>query len=93
MWLDFDLTIGFSPMSDSDNINNPLSVIDTVHHPVVSNPYTPQVLFAMQLTRSGGLWVLGQTVDPSYHPSYDGSVECFQLPASRARESDCIVSH
>jgi hypothetical protein len=36
-----------SPMTDSDNINNPLSVIDAVNNPVVSNSDTPQVLFAL----------------------------------------------
>jgi len=93
VWLDFDLAIGLSPMADSDNINDPLSVIDAVNNPVVSNSNTPQVLFALQLKRSGRPWVLGKTVDPRYHPAYDGCVECLQLPASRTRESDRIVSH
>jgi hypothetical protein len=62
---DFDLTIGFSPMADSDNINNPLSVIDAVNNPVVSNSDTPQVLFALQLTRSGSLgsWARASILD------------------------------
>jgi hypothetical protein len=80
-------------MADSHNINNPLSVIDAVNNPVVSNSDTPQVLFALQLTRSRRPWVSGKTVDPRYHPPYDRSVECLQLPASRTRESDRIVSH
>src|SRR5207249_12165885 len=41
-WLDCDLPVGLSPMADSDNINNPLSVIDAVNNPVVSNSDTPQ---------------------------------------------------
>ena len=93
MWLDFNLAIGLSPMTDSNNINNPLSVIDAVKHPVVSNSDTPQVAFALQLTRSGRPWVLGKIVDPRYHSSNDGSFECLQLPASRTGESDRIVSH
>ena len=93
MWLDCDLPVGLSPMADSDNVNNPLSVIDAVNNPVVSNSDTPQVLFALQLTRPGRPRVLGETVDPRYHPSNDGSVECLQLSASRTRESDRIVSH
>ena len=52
-------------MANSDDINNPLSVIDAVNNSVVSDSNTPQVLFAMQLTRSGRPWVLGKTVDPS----------------------------
>lgn len=93
MWLDFDLPVGLSPMADSDKVNNPLSVIDAVNNPVVSNSDTPQVLFALQLTGPGRPWVLGETVDPRYHPSNDGSVKCLQLAASRTRESDRIVSH
>jgi len=91
--LDFDLPIGLSPMADSDNINNSLSVIYTLNNPVVANSDAPQVLFALQIARSGRPWVLGKTVDPRYHPPYDGSVECLQLPASRTRKSDRIVSH
>jgi hypothetical protein len=41
VWLGFNSAIDFSPMADSHNINNPLSVIDAVHDPVVSNSYTP----------------------------------------------------
>ena len=93
VWLDFDLAIDLAPMANSDNINNPLSVIDAVNNSVVSDSNTLQVLFAMQLTRSGRPWVLDKTVDPSYRPAYDGSVECLQLPAGRMRESDCVVSH
>lgn len=37
VWLDFDLPVGLSPMADSDNVNDPLSVIDAVNNPVVSN--------------------------------------------------------
>ena len=93
MSLDFDLPIGLSPMADSDNINNSLSVIYTVNNPVVANSDAPQVLFALQIARSGRPWVLGKTVDPMYHPPYDGSFERLQLPASRTRKSDHIISH
>ena len=51
MWLDFGLAIGLSPMADSDNINDTLPSIDAVNNPVVSNSDSPQVLFALQLTR------------------------------------------
>jgi hypothetical protein len=47
VWLDFDSAIDFSPMADSDNINNPLSIIDAVDNPVVSNSDTPQILSAL----------------------------------------------
>lgn len=85
--------IDFSPMADSDNINNPLSIINAVNNPVVSNSDTPQVLFALQLTRSGRPGLLGKTVNPRHHPAYDGCLECLKLPASGTRESDRIVSH
>jgi hypothetical protein len=93
VWLDSDSAIDFSPMADSDNINNPLPIIDAVNNPVISNSDTPQVLFALQLTRSGRPGISGKTVDPRYHPSYDGCIECVKLPASGTRESDRIVSH
>ena len=47
VWLDFDLAVGLSPMADSGNINNPLSVIDAVNNSVVSNSDTPQALFSL----------------------------------------------
>jgi hypothetical protein len=72
VWLDPGSAIDFSPMADSDNINNPLSIIDAVNNPVVSDSDTPQVPFALQLTRSGRPGLLGKTVDPRYHPAYDG---------------------
>jgi hypothetical protein len=59
-----DLAIGLSPMTDSNDINNPLSVIHAVNNPVVADSNTPQILFAMQLARSGRPWFLGKTVDP-----------------------------
>ena len=36
-----DLAIHFSPMADSDYINDPLSIIDAVNNPVVSDADTP----------------------------------------------------
>lgn len=93
MWLDFDSAIDFSPMADSDYINNPLSIIDAVNNPVVSNSDAPQILFALQLTRSRRPGLLGKTVDSGYYPAYDGCIECLKLPASGTRESDRIVSH
>jgi hypothetical protein len=93
VWLDFDSAIDFSPMADSDNINDPVSIIDAVNNPVVSNSDTPQVLFALQLTRSGRPWLLRKAVDPRYYPAYDGRIECLQFPASGTCESDRIVSH
>ena len=86
MWLDFGSAIDFSPMADSDNINNPLSIIDAVDNPVVSNSDTPQVLFTLQLTRSGRPGFLGKIVNPRYHPAYDGCLECLKLRrAERAK--------
>ena len=41
VWLDGDLAIHFSPMADSDYINDPLSIIDAVNNPVVSDADTP----------------------------------------------------
>jgi hypothetical protein len=67
VWLDFGSAIDFSPMADSDNINNPLSIINAVNNPVVSNSDTPQVLFALQLTGSGRPGFLGEIVNPRYH--------------------------
>jgi hypothetical protein len=75
VWLDFDSAIDFSPMADSDNINNPLSIIHTVNNPVVSNSDTPQVLFALQLARPRRPGLLGKTLDPGYNPVYDGCIE------------------
>jgi hypothetical protein len=48
----FDLPINLSPVADSDDINNPLAVIDVVHNPVVADSDSPQVLFTMQFTRT-----------------------------------------
>ena len=62
VWLNFDLPIRLSPMTDSDDINNPLAVINAVNNPVVSDSDTPKVLFALELTRSGRSWVLDETV-------------------------------
>jgi hypothetical protein len=80
-------------MTDSDDINNPLAVINAVNNPVVSDSDTPKVLFALELTRSGRSWVLGETVNPRYHPPYDGRIEYLQFPASGTRKSDRVVSH
>jgi len=82
VWLNFDLPIRLSPMTDSDDINNPLAVINAVNNPVVSDSDTPKVLFALELTRSGRSWVLGETVNPRYHPPYDRRIEYLQFPAS-----------
>ena len=44
---DFYLAIDVSPMTDSDNVDGPLSIIDTVNNAVVANSDAPQVLFAL----------------------------------------------
>ena len=91
--LDFALAIGFSPMADSDYIDNPFPIVDAENNSVVANSDTPQVLFALQFTRPGRPWFLGKSFDPRYHSPYDGTVECLQLPARRTRKRDRIVSH
>lgn len=58
--LDFDLTIGFSPMADSDYIDNPFPIVDTENNSVVANSDTPQVLFALQFARPGRPWLLAK---------------------------------
>jgi hypothetical protein len=80
-------------MADSDNINYPLSVIDTVNNSVVSNSDTPQILFAVQLTRSGRPRLSDKTINARYDAAHDGCIKCLKLSASRTRKRDRIISH
>lgn len=57
------LSIDFSPMSDSENPNDLLSIIDFVNGTVIADPDSPRVSGSGDLMTASGPWVLGEGSD------------------------------
>jgi hypothetical protein len=62
---DFKLPVHVAPVSDSDDIDNALSVINAVHDSVVADSDSPEPVCASQLARTRRPRVDGKSFDAS----------------------------
>ena len=51
------LVVRFSAMSNGSDINAPVRIIDSVHHPVIPNANSPQVLLSAEFSAALRPWL------------------------------------
>jgi len=80
-------------MPYSDNINNPVIIVNRVNHPVVTHANAPQKSFAVQFATARGARLFRQRFNFRKDAIDNSRIQCFQFFSGGARESDTVISH